>query len=153
MPPGFILASQVTGRLAGNIREMRLMAFGFALALAGGLGLLAAILAGAGIVFVCIALFVAISSIGIINPTCLSLAMQAQRKNAGSASALLGLFQFVLGGVVAPAVGLAGTGTALPMAGILLLCQAGALASFFFLVYMAKSGTNPPHHAESSANG
>ncbi len=69
-----------------------------------------------------------------MNPTSLSLAMQTQDRNAGSASALLGLFQFVFGATVAPIVGVFGTSTILPLATIILVSQLLIVLSYILLV-------------------
>ena len=61
------------------------------------------------------------------NATALALADHAEV--AGSASALLGVNQFLVGAIVAPIVGIAGVSTAVPMALVmLLLCLGAALA-------------------------
>ncbi|WP_252988631.1 hypothetical protein [Weissella cibaria] len=45
-----------------------------------------------------------------------ALGMQGQQQNAGSASALLGLARYALGGLMSPIVGLFGQHTYMPMA-------------------------------------
>jgi len=71
---------------------------------------------------------------GVISMLCNSLGMQSQDKNAGSASALLGLVPFILGAVTAPLVGIGGGSTAVPMAVVIASCNVGALLSFKKLV-------------------
>ena len=68
-----------------------------------------------------------------IGPNATALALADHPRTAGSASALLGTIQFVIGALVAPLVGLAGTGTALPLAVIIALCEGGALLAFVLL--------------------
>jgi len=65
--------------------------------------------------------------IGMAMPVASSLAMSRHPERAGAASALLGLFQFTVGGVVAPLVGAIGTGSVLPMAVAVLGCLLLAL--------------------------
>lgn len=112
---GIILASQITGRLAAKGDIRRLFRIGLGVAVFGGLALLAAVLLEGGLIFVVISLFVVVSSVGIVSTTSTSLALQNAGQAAGSASALLGLLQFVLGAVASPLVGLGGSGTAVPM--------------------------------------
>jgi DHA1 family bicyclomycin/chloramphenicol resistance-like MFS transporter len=58
-------------------------------------------------------LFVMVASIGLVFPNSTALALAEHPDTAGSASALLGLLQFLIGGLVAPLVGIGGS--ALPM--------------------------------------
>jgi DHA1 family bicyclomycin/chloramphenicol resistance-like MFS transporter len=88
---GLIIASQITGRLAGRIEESRFLAIGLSILLAGGVLLLSFTLMDAGLVPVLIALFLVVSNVGFISSSGMALAMNSQTKNAGSASALLGL--------------------------------------------------------------
>lgn len=81
----------------------------------GGLALLGTIIVGIGLFGMLPSFFVLIASVGLIAPNAMALALN-NVKAAGSASALLGVLQIVLGVVVAPLVGLAGSQTALPMA-------------------------------------
>ncbi len=76
-------------------------------------------------------LFFVVASVGVTNTAGFSLAMQKQGKNAGSASALLGVLSLALGAIAAPLVGLGGEHTAIPM-GIVIVCAGvGAVFSFF----------------------
>lgn len=131
---GFITLSQITGRLVDYVKEEKLLVAGFIIALSGGVTLLLASLNGENFWLVMFGLFLVISSVGVLNPTSLSLAMEKQENNAGSAAAFLGLFQFIFGGVAAPLVGFLGTTTVLPLASIILVCQMSALLSYIFLV-------------------
>jgi DHA1 family bicyclomycin/chloramphenicol resistance-like MFS transporter len=132
---GYIIASQITGRLAGKANERFLLGIGIGMFLTGGLLLLAFIFLGAGLIPVMIGVFIVISSIGLINSTAMSLAMGSQGKQlAGSASALIGMAQFTIGGIMAPVVGLAGSDTALPMGITIGSCGFGALMIYVFLV-------------------
>ena len=65
---------------------------------------------------------------------CNSLGMQSQDKNAGGASALLGLVPFIIGAITAPLVGIGGGNTAIPMAIAIVICNIGAFVSFKRLV-------------------
>lgn len=77
-----------------------------------------------------ICLFVAVGSVGAIMPMATALAMQDHPERAGSASGLLGFTQFILGSAVAPLVGIAGAGSAIPMAVAMPTCS---LAAFIAL--------------------
>ncbi|WP_231893457.1 multidrug effflux MFS transporter [Rossellomorea aquimaris] len=127
---GIILASQITGRLAGRVKETKMLKFGLILAAFGSFSLLTVFLMDAKLVFVLISMFLVVATIGVVNPTCTSLAMQSQGKSAGSASALLGLLQFTFGGMIAPLVGIAGSENVLPLGIIITVCELLALICF-----------------------
>lgn len=131
---GIIIASQITGRLAEKLGETKLLVAGLIFAAFGSILLLAATVFGLGMLAVCIGFFMIVSSVGIVNTTIFSLAMQNQEQNAGSASALLGLLQFVFGAVAAPLVGLGGEGTAIPLGIIIAVCDVGALLLYMIFV-------------------
>jgi len=131
---GIILASQVTGRLAAGIGEKKLFVAGLLIALAGGLTLLAVILSGGGLTAVLVPLFFVVSSVGIVGATGFTLAMSEQGRAAGSASALLGLLSFSLGGALAPFVGIAGSANALPMGILIAAANIGALLCYLTMV-------------------
>lgn len=130
---GIIIAGQVTGQLAGRIAEKKLLECGLLLAFGSGLALLTMIVSGGGLLSILIPLFFVVSSVGIIGTSCFTLAMQDQAKAAGSASALLGLLGFILGGGMAPLVGIAGSHTAVPMGIVIAVAETIALLSYFFL--------------------
>ena len=133
---GIILASQITGKLAGNIKESSLLGAGLAIAGIGGFGLLLSVFFHAGLIAILIPLFLVVSSVGVISTTSFALAMQNQQKSAGSASALLGLLPFILGSIMAPLVGIGEGKSAFPMGLIIALCE---LAAILFCVLLTRS--------------
>jgi DHA1 family bicyclomycin/chloramphenicol resistance-like MFS transporter len=136
---GIMIASQTTGRLAGRIHESQLFVFGLGLSFIGGLCLLALIIMQMSLTIILVPLFFVVASVGVTNTAGFSLAMQKQGKNAGSASALLGVLSLALGAIAAPLVGLGGEHTAIPM-GIVIVCAgAGAVLSFLFLIVRNKA--------------
>ncbi|WP_231574798.1 Bcr/CflA family multidrug efflux MFS transporter [Paenibacillus sp. FSL R7-0273] len=129
---GIIVTGQIAGRLSGKYGERKLLASGLLLCALGGALLLIAVLAGAGLWPILICLLAVVSSVGMISTTTFSLAMQDQAETAGSASALLGLLPLLMGGCVAPLVGLGGEGTAVPMA--VVIASAGLLSVLSYLL-------------------
>lgn len=127
---GVILAGQVTGKLAGKVSDHRLLAGGLAMAVFGGLLLLAAVLIGTGLPAILVAFFFIVSSVGPVSIATSSLALQRQGKTAGSAAALLGLLSFIIGGLIAPLVGLGGSHTAVPLGIIIAVMEIGAILCF-----------------------
>lgn len=138
---GIILASQVTGRLAGKVKEGVLLVFGLYMAMTGGMILLTGILLQAGLIIILIGLFLSVASVGIVGTTSFALAMENQRSHAGSAAALLGLIPFILGAIVAPLVGLGGEDSPLPMGMVIVGSQIIAILSYFIVARpMLKKG-------------
>ncbi|MEV4895820.1 multidrug effflux MFS transporter [Nonomuraea sp. NPDC055795] len=118
---GLTVMAQVGGRLAGRVRPALLVRVGLVVTLAGGVLLVAAATAGLGLGGIVAGLFVIMCGQGLVLPGTGALALASQPPQvAGSASALLGVLQFALGAVAAPLVGLAGSGTAVPMASVML---------------------------------
>ncbi len=113
---GIMAASQINGRLVDRVPLPRLLAVGLAMTALGGIAVLAAVLGHVGLIGVTPALCVVVSSQGIVLPNATSLALSGHPRTAGSASALLGVLQYVIGAAAAPLVGVGGTATALPMA-------------------------------------
>ena len=73
------------------------------------------------------------TSLAITASTSFSLAMQSQKKVAGSASALLGFFSNISGSLIAPIVGIGGGTTAVPTALVIALAELIALGIFIFV--------------------
>ncbi|MCH6264605.1 MULTISPECIES: multidrug effflux MFS transporter [Neobacillus] len=131
---GIMIMSQTTGRLAGRIPEAKLFKVGLGMSATGGIILLLLLFLQAKLVFVLIPLFFVVSSVGMVNTAGFSLAMQTQGKNAGSASALLGVTSFTFGGFVAPLVGIGGGQTAIPMGVVIVCAGCGAVLLYWILV-------------------
>jgi DHA1 family bicyclomycin/chloramphenicol resistance-like MFS transporter len=113
---GLVAAGQVSGALVGRFGPARLLAAGVLLAVLGGAAVLVTALAGAGPFGLLPALFVLVTSVGLVSPNATALALTEHGRIAGSASATLGSSMFVLGAAVAPLAGAAGPDTAVPMA-------------------------------------
>lgn len=131
---GVILATYCAERLVGKFNEIAILRFFLYLSLAASALLLVTILCKGNIVFILLSFFLIFSCMGVISMLSNSLAMQSQDKNAGSASALLGLVPFILGAATAPLVGIGGGNTAVPMAIVIAICNIGALICFKKLV-------------------
>jgi DHA1 family bicyclomycin/chloramphenicol resistance-like MFS transporter len=115
---GIVASVQVAGRLAGSgrVRPERLLVVGLGVAAAGTTVLLASALVGAGLAGVLAGLFVTVVGVGLVLPSATTLTLADHPDHAGSASALLGTAQFLVGAGTAPLVGLAGGRSAVPMA-------------------------------------
>ncbi|OXM13504.1 multidrug effflux MFS transporter [Paenibacillus herberti] len=136
---GIILASQLTGRLALRYSTERLFRIGVLIALCGGVSLLLSALLDVGLWAVLVSLFIVVSSVGIVGTCASSLAMENAGSAAGSASALLGMLQFLVGALLSPLSGLGGSGSALPLALVIACAHVLALASMFLLLGRQKT--------------
>ncbi len=151
---GIVAATQVGRVLLRRTTSLTLLGWGVALGLAGALLLLVAVLAGAGLVVVLVALFVLVSAVGLALPHSAAISMDLHRPIAGSASALFGLAQFVLGAVAAPLVGLGdqARGTALAVtATAATLCGVVALLAARRSLARPEKRSSSPRSARSLA--
>ena len=135
---GIVIASQVTGKLSEWIEEKKLLLAGVFMSFTGGLSLFLLILLKVELIFILPSLFLTVSSVGVVNTTSFSLALQNNRNIAGSASALLGVMSLLVGAIVAPLVGVAGEDTAVPMGIVICISSFGAVLSYFSLVRSRK---------------
>jgi MFS transporter, DHA1 family, multidrug resistance protein len=127
---GLIAASQVNARLVGRFGPSRLLRAGLlGIAASSGTLLVVALIGGLGVGAVLVPMFAVVSSLPFVLPNSMALALADHAAVAGTASALLGASQFLMGAVVAPLVGAGGTGSAVPMAALMTLFALAALAT------------------------
>jgi len=84
-------------------------------------------------------LFICFSSLGIIFPNAAAITMQPFAAEAGSASAVMGIVQYMIGSIAGSLVGVFQNGTALPVS-IQILCF-GLAAQGILLLYRAAPGS------------
>ncbi|MBL1087394.1 multidrug effflux MFS transporter [Streptomyces actinomycinicus] len=142
---GMMVVGRINGKLlVGRVRLDKALGVGLAvIALAGTVLLLVA--GGAfghvGTVPVASCLFVMISALGLVLPNTNALALMRTPHAAGSASALVGTSCFATGAFATLLVGIAGKGTAVPMAAVQ---TGGALAAIASLLFMCRPWQNQP---------
>jgi DHA1 family bicyclomycin/chloramphenicol resistance-like MFS transporter len=98
-----------------------------------------AVLAKAPLMAVLVALFLAVASIGAMFPTSTGLALHGHAQNAGTASALLGGAQFLVGALAGP---LASCGGASATAMSLTMLAGAVIGSGVFVVVLNRSARN-----------
>jgi len=130
---GLVISAQVSTRFSRRYGEMALVKTGLCIAAVASVALVIAASLGAPLIMLLVPLFFSVMVIGIVSPNAGSLAMQSQGKNAGSASALLGVCMFALGALAVPVTGF-GSMPALSMALTMLGCYAIAILLFVTLV-------------------
>ena len=138
---GIVLAGQLNGWLVGRLPERTLLRAGVVVSALSGVLALVAVVLELPLFALLIPLLVMVSCIGIISPNASSLALAGHARTAGSASALLGVLQFAVGGAATPLVGLGGPGTALPMTATMAGFSVLALLSYLTLVRPVSPGS------------
>jgi DHA1 family bicyclomycin/chloramphenicol resistance-like MFS transporter len=121
-------ASQVNSWLLGRFSPRRLLAVGLAGTLLGAVALLLSVLVGLGLPGVLPSLFLLAAAVGMVFPNATALAMSDHPDKAGNASALLGTFQFLVGGLAAPLAS-----TAVSMGVVMTVVALAALLAFLLL--------------------
>ncbi|MFH8785365.1 multidrug effflux MFS transporter [Streptomyces roseoverticillatus] len=131
---GLVLVGQINGKLlVGRVSLDKALTVGLvviALAATALLLMASGVFGKAGLAPIAGGLFVLMSAMGLAMPNTNAQALMRSRDAAGSASALLGTSTFLLGALVSPLVGIAGEGTAVPMATVQLVCALAAIACF-----------------------
>ena len=130
---GIVVMSQVSGMLVRRVAPARILLAGLVIAAFGGVMLILAAVAGLGLFGVAVGFFMVVSSYGLIAPNAAALALADQPHQAGSASALLGASQFLVGAAAAPLVSLGGTTSVVPMAVVIGGLTWAALGTFLVL--------------------
>jgi DHA1 family bicyclomycin/chloramphenicol resistance-like MFS transporter len=126
---GLVSGNQLSGRIAGRWRTEIHLAMTLSVAVVSAAALLVVAVTGVGGIGAAIGTVVfTIFGVGMSLPLASSIAMAGHPDRAGAASALLGLLQFSVGGLVAPLVGFVGTQTLLPLAVAVGGCLVVALA-------------------------
>jgi DHA1 family bicyclomycin/chloramphenicol resistance-like MFS transporter len=124
---GIVAASQTNAALLSRFGTTRLLGLGVAASACGGFALLGVVSAGIGLAGIVPCLFVVVASIGVIIPNATALSLADHGRVAGSASGLIGIFQFAVGAAAAPLVGIAGTHSAYPMAIVIAVLAGSSL--------------------------
>jgi DHA1 family bicyclomycin/chloramphenicol resistance-like MFS transporter len=131
---GIIAASQVNRWLANRYEARRIVSVVLPVAMTAGIVLLLDAYSGfGGFTGILVPLFCFIACHGFVMPNTTALAMEPHGSVAGSASALLGTLQFVLGATAGILVGMLGNGTAVPLAAVIAGCGAAAFVTYRIL--------------------
>ncbi|WP_378740877.1 multidrug effflux MFS transporter [Nocardia brasiliensis] len=127
---GMLLAGQISVRLTHRVQLRPLLTTATLIGLAGAVVSTLAVMADAGLPALLVGLFLLISSVGAILPNSMALAMTRYPEVAGSAAALMGAGQFVIGGILAPVTGIgAHSHPGVAMMLTILVCMAVACVS------------------------
>ena len=120
----------MNSRCIDKLGTKKVMLGGLCLALLGNVLLLIAVLSGAGLVWIILALLLCISPNGVIMGNSTAMATGLMRTRAGSVTAIMGFGQSVLAAVVGPLMGLGGNTAvvmSLGMSACIAIAAAGAV--------------------------
>ncbi|MDD3785156.1 MAG: multidrug effflux MFS transporter [Hydrogenophaga sp.] len=132
---GIAVVSAISARWLGRVPPQRLVAIGIGTCLLASLLVLLCVLTGAGPALMLPCVFLAICPVGMTLGNASALAISQAPGATGSASALLGAMQFLLGAVASPLVGLGGKDTAVPMALTMAVSSMLAVLCFALLAH------------------
>ncbi|RXK18610.1 multidrug effflux MFS transporter [Macrococcus sp. DPC7161] len=119
---GLILFGQLTGKLVDKMSELQILKLGQNIQFLGMLLTVIVLLMHLPAWLLFISFFLLIAPVSMIGTVGFSIAMQVQQQGAGSASAILGLMQFLVGGLLSPLVGVMGETSVIPFIIIIVLC-------------------------------
>lgn len=145
-----MIGSQVVKRLAGRLTERSILRIGLSLSFVSTSAILIAVLSTGSLSAIFASTFLFAISIGIIGPVSVTLAMESHGQMAGSASAVLGTFQFALGAVTSPLVGIAGEHSAIPFGIVIFTTSLLAIVSYIVLIRKAETVGDGNNNAETN---
>ena len=128
---GIITASQINRALARRHDARRILGIALSISLVSGVLLIVNAYTGlGGFAGILLPLFFFISMHGFVSPNSTALAMAPHGRVAGTASALMGTVQFVLGATAGSLIGAFSNGTAMPFAVVVGTCGVLAFATY-----------------------
>jgi DHA1 family bicyclomycin/chloramphenicol resistance-like MFS transporter len=127
-----VATGQANARLLDRFSPRRLLVATLLVSAVAAVGVLTGAVAGS-LAVVAVTLFVFVGSLGMVMPNSTALALDKHARHAGTAAALMGGIQSVVGALAAPLVGLGGEGSATPMAIVLAGAAALSLAAVLAL--------------------
>ena len=122
--------SALSARLINRYDARRLASIGLVMGFASAVALLVLATSHVAAGWLALPLLVTVGSMGLVFGNTTALALGAAPRAAGTASALLGASQFGLAAAVSPLVSIAGEGTALPAALVMVCTSSLALIGF-----------------------
>lgn len=126
---GFLVGSQLNPVLLKRVPPREIVRFGVGIAAVASLVMLGSAVTGVGgLALVLGPLWFLLFACGLTLPNTPALALTRHGEAAGTAAALLGAAQFVIGGAAAPLIGAMGSGSAVPMALVMTMTAVGAAA-------------------------
>jgi len=125
---GMIAGSQFNARLVARFGPATMLKYVIIVPAAASLvGLVATLTSVASLPLLMVCFFIYMTSMGLLSPNAVALAMANEGHRAGSASAIMGCIQFLLGTCGAAAVSIWSMPSAVPLTGVMLLLSGSGL--------------------------
>jgi DHA1 family bicyclomycin/chloramphenicol resistance-like MFS transporter len=138
---GLVLMTQLNPLMLRRITPVTALFIAVVVSALGSVALVITTATGVGgLLGFMVPLFFIAAAAGLSFPNAPAIALNRHGEAAGSAAALLGAAQFVIGGAIAPLVGALSNGTPVPMAGVIL--GASALALVLMLISRRQLATS-----------
>ncbi|PTE70172.1 Bcr/CflA family drug resistance efflux transporter [Staphylococcus devriesei] len=118
---GLIVVSQIVALLVEYINRFKLLIYLTLIQVLGVILIVITLATHGPLWLLLIAFFINVCPVTSIGPLGFSMAMEERTGGSGNASSLLGLFQFMLGGIISPLVGLKGQYDATPYMIVIIL--------------------------------
>ena len=112
---GFMVFGWLAARATERWSAHRTLMTGLVMCTLGAMGLLVGGLLSVPVGMVIVSLFMLVGGVAATTPPTTTIALAGYPQMAGTASSLLGMARFAIGGFVAPLVGIAGAATMLPL--------------------------------------
>ncbi|MDP5228250.1 MULTISPECIES: multidrug effflux MFS transporter [Arthrobacter] len=138
---GIVAGVQTSSRLIRRVGPQWILAVATVGQVLAALAIIITTLAGGGLPGLAIPLWFYILCTGFCFPCNQVLALVPHGERAGTAASLLGVSTFLTAGLLSPVVGLLGTGSAVPMAGVMISCIGVGILSLWLVV---RPRTVPP---------
>lgn len=140
------VASQANGFLVQHIHPVRILRVVLPAAVVISSLLLLSALLNLGVVAIVAGIVLLLGATGFVMPNAPVIALHDHAERAGSAAALLGAGNFLFGAVIAPVTGAFDTGSAVPMAAVMVGCGTLAVLVFWGLARPAEILAGMPWH-------
>lgn len=131
---GLLVSNQVSARLMRVLEPAWILAGALIVLVGSGIALTVLGVSRSGLAGIAVASFVFVSATGLANPCFSILTLKNHQGRSGTASALTGFANSVIGGVVSPLPGLLGGGTALTLGAVISGTSALAVLSLWLVV-------------------
>jgi DHA1 family bicyclomycin/chloramphenicol resistance-like MFS transporter len=141
---GMIAVGQLNAYVVHRFPVDRVLGIALGANVVAGAAFLAVALLDLGLAPTLVCLFALFAAWGAIPANATALGLASHPHRAASAAALLGLFQFGIGSLLAPIAGVAGGVSAVPMAATILGCAAAALFSLRVVARPHRVRAAPP---------
>ncbi|AYY15361.1 Bcr/CflA family efflux MFS transporter [Actinobacteria bacterium YIM 96077] len=132
---GLIIATQINPRAGRRFGPQWVLATAVSVAATASAVLIVISLTGAfGMLGIAVPLFFMLATIGFTLPNVPALALANHGEAAGTAASLIGAMNFLVGGAIAPIVGMFGADSAVPMASVMVAATGVAVTVVFTVV-------------------